>query len=263
MKKVGLALGSGSAKGFAHIGVIQVLMENGVPVDMVCGCSMGAIIGSVFACGTDMYLLEKYVISADSKSYIDMTFPKHGGFVAGDRFQETVRLFTHDKQFNQTRIPFTCVATDLETGELVVFKEGRLHQAVRASMSIPGVFVPVRVGGRLCVDGGVLERVPCIPLREMGADIVIGVDVSSGVETSWSHNPSVVQVLNQCLNNMGSELSKNRTETAEIMLRPQVGFTGGISTAKAKECIEEGRRTALEALPVIENLLQKNGIALK
>ena len=266
-KTVGLALGSGSTKGIAHIGVIQVLEEYGVPIDIIAGSSAGAIIGAIYAVGTDLTMLGKFFACMSSREYMDMTLPRmgKGGLVKGDRLQELVRVFTHDKTFNQTRIPFLCMAVDVETGELITFREGKkLHECVRASMSIPGVFVPIRIDGRLCVDGGVLERVPCIPLKEAGADVVIGVDVGYRGEVQRIETPSVRNLLDNALDIMQWEITRLRIENADIMLCPNVrGMMKRFSTVRTDDCICEGRRVAEEAMPRILEVLEEKGIPLK
>ncbi len=262
-KKVGLALGAGGVKGIAHIGVIQVLEENGVPIDIISGSSAGAIIGAIYASGTDLCMLGKFISSVNSREYLDMALPRSGGgLVKGERMQELVRLFTHNKTFEETVIPFLCIAVDVETGELVTFsREKKLHECVRASMSIPGVFVPVRIDGKLCVDGGVLERVPCIPLREAGADVVIGVDVGYRGEIRPINQPTMRNIIDNTLEIMRWEIARLRLQEADIMLCPRTfGFMHGFSTENTVECIAEGRRAALEAMPKIKALLEKEGI---
>jgi len=264
-KKVGLALGAGGVKGIAHIGVIQALEENGIPIDIISGSSAGAIIGAIYACGTDLNLLGKFFSSVNSRGYLDMALPRTGGgLVKGERMQELVRLFTHDKTFEQTLIPFICMAVDVETGELITFsKEKKLHECVRASMSIPGVFVPIRIDGRLCVDGGVLERVPCIQLREAGADVVIGVDVGYRGEHRPINQPTMRNIIDNTLEIMRWEIARLRLEQADIMLCPRTfSFMHGFSTENTVECIAEGRRAALEAMPTIKALLATKGIEL-
>ena len=147
-KKVGLALGAGSTKGFAHIGVLQVLEENGVPVDMVAGSSIGAIVGAIYAVGSDLYLLGKYLASFNIRSYLDLKSPLSGGLIKGERLRELIRIFTHDKTFAETKVPFCCVAVDAEAARLEVLESGFLHDAVRASMSIPAIFEPARLEGK-------------------------------------------------------------------------------------------------------------------
>ena len=123
-KKVGLCLGSGGARGLAHVGVLQVLEENGIIPDVISGCSAGAIFGAIYAAGTNLYLLEKYLGTVDAKTIIDLGIPIQGGFLSGDKIEEVVMTLTHDLSFGETRIPFLCIATDLVSGEMKVFEEG-------------------------------------------------------------------------------------------------------------------------------------------
>ena len=159
-RKIGLCLGSGGARGLAHVGVLQVLEENGIIPDIISGCSAGAIFGAVYAAGTNLYLLEKYLGTVEARTIVDMGIPIHGGFLSGDKIEELVLTLTHDLSFGETKIPFVCIATDLVTGEMKVFEEGKLHRAVRASMAVPGVFTPAVIDGHYYVDGGVLEELP-------------------------------------------------------------------------------------------------------
>lgn len=262
-KKIGIALGSGGLKGFAHIGVLQVFQENSIPIDMVAGTSAGAIVGSIFAAGTDLYMLAKYVQSLNRKEIVDMCGPRSGGVLRGNRIQEIVRIFTHDKDFSQAQIPFACVAVDVEKGEKVVLQEGKMHQSVRASMSIPGVFVPVQIGDRWCIDGGVLERVPCKTLRDMGADVVIGVDVGYCGQVNQIKAPSVRTILGRALDIMQWEIAKSHADAADIMLYPNVLYMNNLSMERVGECIEEGRRAAQDSLADIFALFDEQGIALK
>ena len=267
-KKVGLALGSGSVKGVAHIGVIQVLEENGVPIDLVAGSSAGAIVGAIYSVGTDLSLLGKYFEAINSRDFMDMTVPRNGkgGVVKGNRMQEMVRIFTHDKTFLETRIPFICMAVDVETGELIAFQntDKKLHECVRASMAIPGIFMPVRLDGRLLVDGGVLERVPCIPLREAGADVVIGVDVGYRGEVQRIEVPTARALFDRSREIMMWHITRARQECADIVLcRKVLDFMKGFSNKHAQEGIVEGRRVAEEALPRILEILERNEIPLR
>lgn len=257
-KKIGLALGSGGVKGIAHIGVLQVLEENKIPIHMIAGSSAGAIIGAIYAVGTDLEMLARFIGAINSREYLDMVVPRagRGGVIKGEKMEAFIRLFTHDKTFEQTRIPFCCTAVDVETGELITFqKEKKLHACVRASMSIPGVFMPVRIDGRLCVDGGVLERVPSNSLREAGMDVIIGVDVGYRGEPQRMEHVTVRQVLDNTLDIMGWQVAKMRQDHVDIMLTPGVrGLMKGFSTQNAADCIQEGRRAAEEAMPAILEL---------
>ncbi len=255
-KKLGLALGAGSTKGFAHIGVLQVLQENDIPIDMISGCSMGAIIGSFFAVGCDMYMLEKYVESLNLRHYLDIRNPLTGGFIRGESLQEILKLFTHRKTFSETNIPFCCVAVDAGCGRLDVLEEGMLHEAVRASMSIPALFEPYTFQGKTYIDGGVLDRVPCKALRDRGMDVVIGIDVGyHGGETDVA-GMNAYQLMNHTIRIMQWQINRMWQEDADMILVPEVLYVKGyFQMDKVQDCIAEGRRVASEAIPEIRRLL--------
>lgn len=256
-KKVGLALGAGSSKGFAHIGVLQELDKAGIGIDMISGSSMGAIIGGIYSVGTDLYLLEKFIKSIKLYDYLDVKLPLTGGVLKGERLQELVRVFTHNKNFGETKTQFCCVAVDAEAGKLDVLEEGPLHESIRASMSMPGFFEPVQLFGKIYIDGGVLERVPCKTLRDHGMDVVIGVDVGYHGDKKDVSDFGAYSMLNHTISLMQWELTKYRREEADVMLVPEVLFVGGrFQTDQASATIEEGRRAAREAIPAIKKLIE-------
>lgn len=217
--KIGLALGSGSARGFAHLGVIKVLKEENIPISYIAGSSMGALVGCFFAAGTDLDQLYKIVTSFKRKYYLDFTVPKMG-FIKGNRIKEFIGIFTHWKNIEELEIPMAIVATNIKTGEKVVFREGLVADAVRASIAIPGIFTPEKIGDQLLVDGGVVDRVPVSVVREMGAEFVIAVDVShikQDMEVT-----SIYDVIMQSLDILQMELVNNREIASDIMLKPRV-----------------------------------------
>ncbi|MDD4311330.1 MAG: patatin-like phospholipase family protein [Eubacteriales bacterium] len=256
-KKVGLALGAGSVKGFAHIGVLQELEKAGIQIDMISGSSMGAIIGGIYSVGTDLDLLEKFIKSIKLYEYLDVKMPLTGGLLKGERLEELIRVFTHNKTFDQTKIPFCCVVVDAEAGKLDVLEEGPLHESIRASMSMPGFFEPVQLGGKTYIDGGVLERVPCKTLRDHGMDVVIGVDVGYHGDRKDVSDFGAYSMLNHTISLMQWELTKYRREESDIMLVPEVLFVNGrFQIDQANATIEEGRRALKEALPAIRKLIE-------
>lgn len=177
--KIGLALGSGSARGLAHIGVIKALEEEQIKIDYIAGTSIGALIGAAYA-GGEMDRFEKFLYTVDWKtiaSYCDFVFPRKG-LLQGQKINQLFDNFLTHKTFEETKIPFVAVATDLVTGEEVILKSGDLIQAVRASISLPGVFQPVQYNGSYLVDGGLVNPVPANVVKAMGADLVIAVDLS-------------------------------------------------------------------------------------
>ena len=256
-KKIGLALGAGSTKGFAHIGVLQVLQENKIPIHMIAGSSMGAIIGAIYSVGSDMYLLQRYLNTMNVRNYLDMHSPLKAGLIKGDRLQEVLKVLTHNKTFAQTKTPFCCVAVDAEHARLDVLETGLLHQAVRASMSIPAVFEPVHLNGKTYIDGGVIERVPIKALRDRGMDVVIAVDVGyHGGETDVS-GMNAYQLMNYTINIMQWRMNTLRQENADVLLVPEVLYVKGhFQMDHLEDCVLEGRRVTEEALPRIRALTE-------
>ena len=254
-KKVGLCLGSGGARGFAHLGVLQVLEENGIRPDIISGCSAGAILGAVYAAGTNLYLLEKYLATVEARSILDLGIPIHGGFISGDRIQEVVMTLTHDLSFGETQIPFLCIATDLMSGETKVFEEGKLHEAVRASMAVPGVFTPAVIDGHYYVDGGVLEELPVDVLRDRGADVVITSDL--GIKRNFfdPEHPSPIDILRRSSDIMQAKITQRQEDKGDVVIRPDASFMGLLKITNYEESVSAGRQKALEALPRIRELL--------
>jgi len=181
-RKIGLALGSGSARGWAHIGVINALTEAGIDVDYVAGTSVGAVVGAVYASGR-IDSFKDVVLQLDWKKiafFLDVVFPK-SGLIDGNRIAEFIRSHVGEKNIENLSLPFCAVSTDLANGNEVVFQDGDIIEAVRASISVPGVFTPVRGKGSILVDGGLVNPVPVSVVREMGADLVIAVDLNHDI----------------------------------------------------------------------------------
>lgn len=254
--KVGLALGAGGARGLAHIGVLKALEAHQVPIDYVAGSSMGSFIGALYANGIAPQMMEKLALHLKRKHWLDFTVP-HLGFVAGEKVRQLIHLLTHGKTFAELAIPLAVVATDIETGERVVFREGWVAQAVRASIAIPGIFVPERVGDRLLVDGGVIDRVPTTVAREMGADIVIAVDVAQ-FDVKMKVN-NIYDVIAQTIDVMEREILRYRILSADVVIRPNVGHYSSIAYHAVKEIIAEGERMALEHIAEIKLLIDNWG----
>lgn len=251
--KIGLALGSGGARGFAHLGVIKALREEDIPIHMIAGSSMGALIGTFYGANDDISKLYKIATGFRRKYYLDFTVPKMG-FISGNRVKELIRIFTKGKKLEELRLPVHVVATDLLTGEKVVFKDGPIHDAVRASISIPGIFVPERVGGRLLIDGGVVDRVPVSVSREMGADIVIAVDVAH-----FRANPditSIFDVIIQSIDIMQDELVRTREIETDIMIRPKVEKYSAQAFTNTEEIIRIGENEARNHIEKIKNVIK-------
>lgn len=206
--KIGLALGSGSARGLAHIGVLRALKDAGIQVDCVAGTSIGAVIGAVYASGKIDSLQNAYR-DMDWKKivyFLDVVFPK-SGIIDGKKVADFVREYVHSARIEELPLPFNAVATELNSGEEVVFETGDVIDAVRASISVPGMFTPVRIDGRVLVDGGLVNPVPVSVVRSMGADIVIAVnlnhDVTVGKAPKSASKPADEGAFMQAFSRMG------------------------------------------------------------
>ncbi|WP_319522344.1 patatin-like phospholipase family protein [uncultured Desulfosarcina sp.] len=192
-KTVALVLGSGSSRGWAHIGAIEALEEEGVPIDFISGCSVGSYVGAIYASGS-LESLKDFVLRMNGKkvfSYFDVVFPRSGLLDGAKKVAELFSMHTDVKHFSQLNIPMSMVATDLNRGEKVVLRSGELLPALRATMSVPGLFAPARVKGRWLVDGGVVDPVPVGPARATEADVVIAVDLNSGIVSRRMRRPVV------------------------------------------------------------------------
>jgi NTE family protein len=182
-KTVGLVLGSGSSRGWAHIGAIEALEEEKIPIDYIAGCSVGSYVGAIYASGS-LNSLKAFVLRIDGKkvfSYFDVVFPRSGVLNGTKRLKEFFSMHTNAVDFSDLKIPLMMVATDLSTGKKVVLKSGSILNALRATMSIPGLFAPVKVKDLRLVDGGLVDPVPVGVARALEADVVIAVDLNSGI----------------------------------------------------------------------------------
>src|SRR3954447_22443646 len=250
--KIGLALGSGGARGFAHLGVIMALREAGIPIHLIAGSSMGALVASFYGAGLDFDRLYKLSTAFKRKYFLDFTVPKMG-FISGKKIKEFIRVFTHGKNIEDLSLPVGIVATDLLTGEKVVFQNGPVAEAVRASISIPGIFVPEKYEGRILVDGGVADRVPISVAKEMGADIVIAVDVSRVKRNA--EITSIYDVIMQSIDIMQTEIITIREIAANIMIRPPVDMFSSRAFTNIEEIIKAGEDEAKKHIPEINRII--------
>lgn len=252
--KIGVALGSGGARGFAHLGVLKVLQEENISVDLIAGSSMGALVGSFYAMGHDMERLYKIATAFKRKYYLDFTVPKMG-FVSGNRVKDLFRMFTQNKNIEDLDIPLSIVTTDLEKAEKVVLTKGSIADAVRASISIPGIFVPEKLNGRLLVDGGVVDRVPVSVASSMGADIIIAIDVSH-VKTNEPID-SIFDVILQTIDIMQNELVKRSELEADVMIRPPVAHYSSRAFTNIEEIIRIGEEETKRQMPLIRKSIEE------
>lgn len=252
--RIGLALGGGAAKGFAHIGVIKMLEANGLKPDVVAGTSAGSVVGALYASGMDPFQLQEKAVALDEASIRDVRL-FGGGLVQGLKLQDYVNDQVGKRSIERLPRPFAAVATRLETGERTVFVRGNTGQAVRASSSVPGVFEPVTIGQYQYVDGGVVSPVPVDAARQLGADIVIAVDISS--KASGRRPDGMLGIVNQSIAIMGQRLGEQELARAEVVIRPDVLDYGSADFTRRNQSIMEGEKAALAALPQIRAAVQK------
>jgi len=247
--RIGLALGGGAARGFAHIGVIQVLEENGIRPDLVVGTSAGSLVAALYASGKtgpEMALLAQ---NMDEGAITDWSFPGRG-LIRGEALAKYVREQTGGRPIEQMKLPLGIVATDLDSGAPILFRRGDTGMAVRASSAVPAVFQPVRIGSREYVDGGLVSPVPVRFAREMGAQMVIAVDITSPPDGNATSDP--FQLLMQTFTIMGKSINHFELRDADTVLRPSlVGVSSADFTARRK-AIQSGRDAALKLLPEMQ-----------
>ena len=248
--KVGIALGGGAAKGFAHIGVIKMLEANGITPVVVSGTSAGSVVGALYASGMDAYAMQEKAFALDESRIRDVSLFS-GGVVKGQKLQDYVNELVGGRSLDRMKKPFAVVATKLENGERTVFVRGNTGQAVRASSSIPGVFEAVAIGKAHYVDGGVVSPVPVDAARELGADFVIAVDISSKANGIASPT-SLLGNVNQSITIMGQKLGALELQRADIVIRPKVSDIGAADFEQKNRAILEGERAAQAALPQIK-----------
>lgn len=252
--KIGLALGGGAAKGFAHIGVIKMLEANGFKPEVVAGTSAGSVVGALYASGMDPFQLQEKAVALDEASIRDVRLFS-GGLVQGQALQDYVNEQVGKRPIERLRKPFAAVATRLETGERTVFVRGNTGQAVRASSSVPGVFEPVTIGSFQYVDGGVVSPVPVDAARELGADFVIAVDISS--KARGRRPDGMLGIVNQSIAIMGQRLGEQELTRADVVIRPNVLDYGSADFTRRNQAILEGEKAALAALPQIRAQVRK------
>jgi len=283
--KVGLALGGGGARGLAHIGVLKVLEANQIPIDIIAGTSVGAIVGAFYALRPTASALEQKVLAflqapAFHESGLDLFKKKKAvenffgqvakyvkerivinlahsrpSIVGGWRVSRAVDFLLEDKTFENCHIPFACVATDLVTGEEVVFRQGSLRQAVSASMSIPGFLPPIQYDGRLLVDGAVVAPVPINACKALGADVVIAVDVSQPILGMGTFE-NIVDIIFRSNSILSYQYKQMLLDHADLVIQPNVGEVHWSEFRNVESLVAEGERATRQALEKIQQLFE-------
>jgi NTE family protein len=254
--RLGLALGGGAARGFAHVGVIQVLEQNGIRPDLVVGTSAGSMVAAMYASGKTAAELEATALSMEEATLTDWSLPIMGrGMLRGEALTRYVRQAVGGKLLENMSIPLGVLATDLATGQGVLFRRGDAAQAVRASSAVPGVFAPVNITGRDYVDGGLVAPVPVRYARDMGAEVVLAVDISSAPEGNSAVGS--VQVLLQTFAIMGQSINRHELAGADVVLRPALVGVGSADFTARLRAIEAGRAAMQAALPQLRTQLAR------
>ena len=249
---IAVALGGGGAKGFAHIGVLKVLESHGIKPKIVTGTSAGSFVGSLYASGKSPYQLQQIALGFKESDIRDLTLNRQG-FLLGQKLQDYVNKNVANKPIEQFPIRFAAVATRLDTGRKAEFIKGNAGQAVRASCSIPNVFVPALIGGQKYVDGGLISPIPVKTAKNMGADIVIAVDISARPDGTKAMN--MFGVLDQTINIMGQQSINEELQQANIVIQPKVGHIGTLDLKASNETILEGEKATQLKIRAIQKLV--------
>jgi NTE family protein len=267
-RRVGLALGGGAARGLAHVGVLRVLQKEGIPIDMIAGTSSGAVAGSAYALSLDTARITREVLDGrwqKTAPLLDPTFPTNG-LIRGKKIRDLFADYLgSNTRFEDLKIPFACVATDIDTGEEVVIDSGLVADALRATISIPGIFRVAKYEGRYLVDGGLTTPVPVHVVRDMGADFIIAVNVNPDVANRMSRankrraaarkTPNIIQVMLQSVYITSYALARGALEEADVVIEPDLGNIGAGEFRKVRQLITLGRRAAQRAIPEIKRKL--------
>lgn len=255
--KIALALGGGAARGFAHIGVIKALEAQGIRPDIIVGTSAGSVVGALYASGYDGFALQKIALEMDEATISDWAIPFFGkstGVLKGDALQAYVNKAVRNQPIEKLKIPFGAVATDLKTGKPILFRRGNTGMAVRASSAVPGVFQPVTIAGVTYVDGGLVAPVPVRFAKEMGAEFIIAVNISSATEAQAT--ASNLDVLMQTFTIMGQRLNHFELKDADIVVTPALGAMGSADFNGRNLAVLAGEQAAASVMPQLKAKLK-------
>jgi len=267
-RNIGLALSGGGARGLAHIGVLKVLQEEKVPIDMIAGASIGALIGAIYAQGKDVSVIKKAALELNMKKLVSLADFRlnRTGFIGGRKVGSLLKsIMGSDVEFSDLKIPLACVATDINNCGEVIITQGSVLEAVRASISIPGIFTVVKWQGRYLVDGGLVNPVPVSVLRKMGSDYVIAVNVIPDIHhrvlladeevKADLKEPHIFSVIVQAIQMAQCLLVKSSIQDADIIISPNAAHIGFGDFHRAQECIKQGETAAKDSVLEIKKLL--------
>jgi NTE family protein len=254
--KIAVVLGGGGSKGFAHIGVLKVLEAQKIPLNMVVGTSAGSLVGSLYASGKSAFELQGIALKMDSDNVIDYDWKIwSGGLIIGDKLENFINANVNNTPIEKLKIPFYAVATDIATGEEIVFARGNTGMAVRASCSVPAVFQPYKIGKTTYVDGGVVSPVAVDVARRNGADIVIAVDISGGLNRTVPDG--MIASVKKSVDIMYARIAEYQIKNADVVIRPDMRKIGSTDMEKFNEAIFEGEKAATQKLPELQKIMDK------
>ncbi|MEE8359693.1 MAG: patatin-like phospholipase family protein [Candidatus Omnitrophota bacterium] len=252
-KKVALVMGGGGARGLAHVGILKVLEREEIKVDIVIGTSMGAAIGAAYCLGNNISQIEKKATTISWTDLFDPTIPTLG-LIEGTKLENVLRELLDSKTFLDTTTPLAVVTTDIEKAEEVVYTSGDLVRTVRASCSWPGIFNPVKIDGRLLVDGGIMNSVPVAIAKKLGADLVVACDVGFCVTKDVELN-NILKLMLQSFQIMGEELNTYQAKQADIIIEPDLANIDQTAFDRSSEIIHKGQEAAEKMLPMLQKKL--------
>jgi NTE family protein len=252
--RIGLALGGGSARGFAHIGVLKSLDQAGIRPDVIAGTSAGSLVGAFYAAGWTPWQIEEFALAVREADVADFSTAGKRGMLAGDALARIINDKLKGARLEGLKTRFAAVCTDLKTGELALLRQGLVGDAVRASCSIPGVFVPKDLNGRELVDGGLVSPLPVRSVRQMGADLVIAVDVAA--RPKRSEFPGLYEVILQSFEIMGRALADQEALQADLVIRPETSQYSSADFNVRREMIQAGYEAAQAMLPELKRRLE-------
>ncbi|WP_442856859.1 patatin-like phospholipase family protein [Burkholderia sp. lig30] len=253
--RIGIALGGGAARGFAHIGVLKALEARSIPVELVAGTSAGSVVGALYASGMNALQMNKLALEMDQAAISDWALPfRSRGLLQGVALQNFLNKTLNNRPIEKMAKPLGIVATDLQSGQPILFQHGNTGLAVRASCSVPSVFEPVRIGNREYVDGGLVSPVPASYARKMGADFVIAVDISSRPEGAPTSNP--IDMLMQTFTIMGQTIKTYELDKyADVVIRPNLAAMGGSDFNQRNAAILAGEEAVARIMPELQRKL--------
>ena len=255
-KKLGLALGSGAARGFAHLGVLQAFEEKGIRIDCISGCSIGSLIGALYCCGMPVLEIMDMALELVPWEWIDISMPKTG-LIQGRRLEQLIKKHTGGKRFEDLKKPFAVVAADLSTGKRVVLNKGYVYKAVRASVAIPGIIAPLELEGKILADGGLVDPVPVDLAKEMGAGYTVGVNLGSWIEEKKMK--SIYDVIIQSIDILQNEILMLRGIEADLIISPYLKDINPVTFNQVEECVAAGRKAALGVIDELRSGLEATG----